>query len=62
MKTILRVLLLLCVFQTAKAQQFDPQLADKLQDTMDYYVGLFSNMKGMSASVYIPGEGLWEGT
>lgn len=62
MKRILHVILLLSVFQTAKAQSFDPQLADKLQDTLDYYVGLFSNIKGMSASVYIPGEGLWTGT
>lgn len=62
MKIILRSLLLLLLANSAKAQTFDPILADKLQDTLDYYVGLISTIKGMSASIYVPGEGLWTGT
>ncbi len=44
-----------------KAQQFNSLLASMLQDTMDTYVSQISNIKGMSASVYIPGQGVWTG-
>jgi len=46
---------------TSKAQQFNPLLASMLQDTLDTYVFQISNIKGMSASVYIPGQGIWTG-
>ena len=39
----------------AKAQAFNSQLASMLQDTLDYYVSVITNIKGMSASVYLPG-------
>ncbi len=32
-----------------------------LQDTLTYYTSLISNIKGMSASVYLPGQGMWKG-
>lgn len=62
MKNLLLGLLLFFSTATVHSQNFNPQLATKLQDTLNFYVAAFSNMKGMSASVYIPGEGFWEGT
>jgi len=47
---------------STKAQTFNPLLATMLQDTLNTYVSLFTNTKGMSASVYIPGQGIWTGT
>lgn len=44
-----------------KAQPFNPQLATMLRDTLNTYVSQISNIKGMSASVYIPGQGVWNG-
>ncbi|MEP7168737.1 MAG: serine hydrolase, partial [Bacteroidota bacterium] len=46
----------------SKAQSFNPQLAAMLQDTLNYYVSAITNIKGMSASVYLPGQGIWQGT
>src|SRR6185436_5648051 len=46
----------------AKTQSFNPQLASMLQDTLNYYVSIITNIKGMSASVYVPGQGTWQGT
>lgn len=44
-----------------KAQSFNPQLATMLNDTLNTYVSLIPNIKGMSAAVYIPGQGTWTG-
>ena len=65
-KIILNILALvtLCIvtISPAKAQPFNPQLAAMLQDTLNYYVSSITNIKGMSASVYLPGQGTWQGT
>lgn len=62
MKTKLYFVIILSFFGfTAKAQSFNSQLANMLQDTLNSYVSMFSNIKGMSASVYIPGQGVWTG-
>ncbi len=61
MKKLLKVLFFLSAFQSAQAQSFNPLLAAMLQDTLDTYVSLSSNVKGMSASVYLPGQGIWQG-
>ncbi|MBL0051341.1 MAG: serine hydrolase [Bacteroidetes bacterium] len=42
--------------------QFSQPLANMLQDTLNYYVSQITNVKGMSASVYLPGQGTWQGT
>jgi D-alanyl-D-alanine carboxypeptidase len=44
-----------------KAQTFNPLLAAMLQDTLNTYVSQIPNIKGMSASVFIPGQGVWTG-
>jgi D-alanyl-D-alanine carboxypeptidase len=62
MKAILRITLFLACFQTANAQQFNPLLSQMLQDTLNTAVGFIPNIKGMSASVYLPGQGIWQGT
>jgi D-alanyl-D-alanine carboxypeptidase len=62
MKTVLRTVVFFIMVQTANAQTFNSLLAEKLQDTLDYYVSVVSNIKGMSASVYLPGQGQWTGT
>jgi len=46
---------------SAKAQTFNPLLANMLQDTLNTYVSQTTTIKGMSASVYIPGQGIWTG-
>ncbi|MCX6275995.1 MAG: serine hydrolase [Bacteroidetes bacterium] len=45
-----------------KAQPFNPLLASMLQDTLSFYVSAVGNIKGMSAAVYLPGQGTWQGT
>jgi D-alanyl-D-alanine carboxypeptidase len=62
MRKILHATFLLLVFESANAQPFNSQLATMLQDTLDTYVSIILNIKGMSASVYLPGQGLWQGT
>jgi CubicO group peptidase (beta-lactamase class C family) len=52
---------LLFILPPAKAQTFNPLLASMLQDTLTTYASAFSSIKGMSASVYIPSQGLWQG-
>ncbi len=61
MKKIIFIALFLIDINSSKAQTFNPLLASMLQDTLDTYVSMLSNIKGMSASVYIPGQGLWQG-
>jgi CubicO group peptidase (beta-lactamase class C family) len=46
---------------TAKAQTFNALLATMLNDTLATYTSQIPNIKGMSASVYIPGQGTWTG-
>jgi D-alanyl-D-alanine carboxypeptidase len=41
--------------------QFNSNLATKLQDTLDGMIAAFTNTKGMSAAVYLPGQGIWTG-
>ncbi|OWY21978.1 hypothetical protein C7N43_06050 [Sphingobacteriales bacterium UPWRP_1] len=61
MKKFTALLLYCCLFQPIQAQTFNPLLATMLQDTLNTYVGQISNIKGMEASVYIPGQGFWTG-
>jgi CubicO group peptidase (beta-lactamase class C family) len=37
-------------------------LSAKLQTTLDSMVTMFANTKGMGASVYVPGQGIWKGS
>jgi len=62
MKKLIYIALFLQAFQSAQTQTFNPLLADMLQDTLDKYVPMISNIKGMSTSVYLPGHGTWFGT
>ncbi|MEP7237743.1 MAG: serine hydrolase [Ferruginibacter sp.] len=59
-KFILSFFLILS-FNEAKSQVFNAQLATMLNDTLNTYVSLIPNIKGMSAAVYIPGQGTWTG-
>jgi len=54
--------LLLSSFNEAKAQSnpVDPQTAAQLQAQLDILVAVY-NLKGVSASVIIPGKGTWKG-
>jgi len=45
----------------SKAQTFNPNLATMLQDTLNTYFTAFNNIKGMTAGVYLPGQGYWQG-
>lgn len=66
MKNLITIILfvtsLLLPDSYAKAQSFNPLLANMLQDSLNYYVSTITNIKGMSASVYLPGQGIWQGT
>jgi D-alanyl-D-alanine carboxypeptidase len=43
------------------AQAFNANLATMLQDTLNFYFTAFNNIKGMTAGVYLPGQGYWQG-
>jgi D-alanyl-D-alanine carboxypeptidase len=62
MKKIIIGIIFILAIQSAKTQSFNPQLATMLQDTLNTYVSMITNIKGMSASVYIPGQGMWQGS
>ncbi|MFH1121193.1 MAG: serine hydrolase [Bacteroidota bacterium] len=62
MKIILHLAILIMTINTVKAQPFNPQLSVMLQDTLDACVAGITNVKGMSAGVYVPGQGIWQGT
>ncbi len=47
--------------QSASTQNFNLNLSALLQNKLDSLVPLFSNTKGVSASVYCPGQGIWTG-
>ncbi|HPD53342.1 MAG TPA: serine hydrolase domain-containing protein, partial [Bacteroidia bacterium] len=63
MKHFLRLLLLFPMLTgfDLRAQTFNANLAAMLQDSLDYYVNAIPNIKGMSAGVYLPGQGYWQG-
>ena len=61
MKKAILILSLVAGFTRSTAQTFNPLLAAMLQDTLNYYVSVIPNIKGMSASVYLPGQGMWQG-
>ncbi|MFZ1751668.1 MAG: serine hydrolase [Saprospiraceae bacterium] len=44
-----------------QAQPFNNNLAMMLQDTLQTYFTAINNIKGMTASVYLPGQGIWQG-
>ncbi len=51
----------LCMFYTTlNAQSFNPALASRLQKTIDSIL-LAKDIKGISAGVYIPNKGKWQG-
>ncbi|MDZ4822009.1 MAG: serine hydrolase [Flavobacteriales bacterium] len=62
MKKQIAIVLCVVAINGTKAQMFNPLLADMLQDTLDTYVASIPNIKGMSASVLLPGQGIWQGT
>lgn len=61
MKKIVFVIFLSSLYQQSHAQTFNANLALRLQTTLDSLVNLFANTKGMAASVYYPGQGIWKG-
>lgn len=61
MKKVLLAAVLFFSVTVIKAQTFNPLLAAMLQDTLNTYVQQIGNIKGMSAAVYIPGQGIWTG-
>lgn len=62
MKKCFAILFCLFILNISNAQPFNSNLASMLQDTLSYYVSAITNVKGMSASVYLPGQGYWQGT
>ncbi len=62
MRKILLTVFILSAFTNARAQPFNPLLATMLQDTLDAYVAAIPNVKGMSAGVFVPGQGVWQGS
>lgn len=62
MKTIIRICFLVFFLPSIHAQTFNTQLASRLQDTLDTYVSMITNIKGMSAAVSLPGHGTWKGS
>jgi len=57
-----KIIVLLFVFGQLKifAQSFDPNLSADLQYTIDSFRTAY-NLKGISASVYVPNQGTWQG-
>jgi D-alanyl-D-alanine carboxypeptidase len=62
MKKHFLYLLLALSYGSSYGQNFNPNLAAKLQFKLDSLVTVFSyNTKGISASVFCPGQGIWQG-
>ncbi len=60
-----KLIVFTCVFQFMiglDAQTFNTKLAAKLQEKLDELMISNPNTKGMSAGVYVPGQGPWYGT
>ncbi len=62
MRKLVLGFLLLTGAQAADSQTFNPLLATMLEDTLDTYVAQIPNIKGMSAAVWVPGQGIWKDT
>jgi len=60
MKKSILQLLLIIAFNTSNAQSFNPLLSAMLEDTLNTAFGYTPSIKGISASVYLPGQGLWQ--
>ncbi|MCF8258255.1 MAG: serine hydrolase [Flavobacteriales bacterium] len=61
MRKTLLLVLMASATTASTAQTFNAQLAAVLQFKLDSMVALFSNTQGVSAGVYCPGQGVWEG-
>lgn len=59
-KILLTALAVFALKSFVKAQAFDPILASKLQNTIDS-IQTANNLKGISACVIYPGQGIWKG-
>lgn len=59
--SMLIAFLLFSIGNFSNAQSFDSTLAAKLQNKLDS-MRLANNIKGISASVIYPGQGMWQGT
>ncbi|MFM7636564.1 MAG: serine hydrolase [Crocinitomicaceae bacterium] len=57
-----KIIVLVFIFGQVKifAQSFDPNLSADLQYTIDSFRTAY-NLKGISASVYVPNQGTWQG-
>jgi len=62
MKKFFHLAILASAIFSVRAQPFNPQLSAMLQDTLETYVLAIPNVTGMSAGVYVPGQGIWQGT
>ena len=61
-RTILFIIIYLCTIPKVHTQTFNANLANILQNKLDSMVTTFSyNTKGISASIYVPGQGTWRG-
>jgi CubicO group peptidase (beta-lactamase class C family) len=61
MKKLIVTLFLVSLLIVANAQNFNSSLAAKLQAKLDEMMSMSPNTKGMSAGVYVPGQGIWTG-
>jgi len=66
MKSIYRLFsIFLCIgillSPSVLSQQFNANLAAKLQQTLDTQLAAYPETKGVSASIYYPGQGIWTG-
>lgn len=61
LKTIVCISVVVPGCTNTTAQTFNANLATMLQDTLNTYFTAFNNIKGMTAAVYLPGQGMWEG-
>jgi len=61
MKKLIQLVIVLTTCVIAFGQTFNPLLATKLQDRLDALVSSNPVTKGMAASVYYPGQGIWTG-
>lgn len=56
---ILCVLIVLNI-DSIRSQSINPRLAAMLEDTLNFYTSSITNIKGMSAAVYLPNQGIWQ--
>jgi len=60
LKTIVCISVVVQGFTNTSAQTFNTNLANMLQDTLQTYFTAFNNIRGMTAGVYLPGQGMWQ--